>query len=176
MLTMKKYLIFLLALGLQAGMSLPDYFRANFEQTVRSDDHNATLRYKGKLRFHAPDNARWDYETPVEKSICVQNARVWVIEPELEQATLFRLRQSIPLNTLVARAKPQKDGSYLSRFEGVDYRLQADTRGRPVAISYTDHLGNRVRIRFFHIETDPFDTRTLACRIPEGFDVIDGRY
>jgi len=163
-------------LAFSASLSLPDYFRADFTQTVAGDD-NRSLRYEGRLLLRSADeNAKWIYTRPIPKTICVQSGRVWVIEPELEQVTLFRLRQSIPLAELIKKAKPDGEGGYSARYADTDYRLEADESGRPVTIAYTDEMGHRITIRFHDIRTDPIPADSLRCDPPEDYDIVDGRF
>ncbi|MCF6201841.1 MAG: outer-membrane lipoprotein carrier protein LolA, partial [Hydrogenimonas sp.] len=79
------------ALNLFASLPVPEYISADFTQVVQNKDTKKQLYYSGKLFMKMPEDAKWDYFIPLKKTICLSEHKAWVIEPELEQATLFRL-------------------------------------------------------------------------------------
>ncbi len=159
-----------------AALSVPDNLFAPFHQTVRSHESNRTLEYEGKVWVKVPEEARWVYEKPVRKIICVTHDRAWVIEPELEQATLFQLKKAIPLITILKQAKKVSDRAYIAEYEGLTYHIEVDEKGNLKSISHKDDLDNRVTLSFGNIDTKPIDEKTLRCDVPEDYDIIDGRY
>ncbi len=174
---MKKILIAaLLAQRLTASLPLPDYFSADFTQVVQNKDTKEQLYYSGKLHMKMPDEAKWDYFIPLKKSICLTEHKAWVIEPELEQATLFKLKKSIPLLQILKNANEISPGTYKAEYGGIEYSLKVDDKGVIRSVSYFDEMGNRVTLRFQNVETKPFADSRLECLIPEDFDIIDGRY
>ncbi|WP_457593249.1 LolA-like outer membrane lipoprotein chaperone [Hydrogenimonas sp.] len=174
---MKKLLIAaFLAEWLMASLPVPKYFSADFTQVVQNKDTKKQLYYSGRLFMKMPDEAKWDYFIPLKKSICLTEHKAWVIEPELEQATLFRLNQSIPLLQILKSARKVGPDTYKAEYDGIDYALKVDKDKRISSVSYLDEMGNRVTLRFQNIETKPFDSSKLECLIPDGFDIIDGRY
>ncbi|WP_457599386.1 LolA-like outer membrane lipoprotein chaperone [Hydrogenimonas sp.] len=174
---MKKILIgILFASALAASLPVPDYFSADFTQVVRNKETDKQLYYSGKMWMKMPDEAKWEYYIPLKKTLCLSGSRAWVIEPELEQATLFRLKKSIPLFAILEHAEKIGKNLYKAEFEGVEYRLKLDTDGKISTISYLDEMGNRVTLRFQNVATEPFDSSRLTCEVPDDFDIIDGRY
>ncbi|WP_457596162.1 LolA-like outer membrane lipoprotein chaperone [Hydrogenimonas sp.] len=172
---LKIFITFTLALPLLATLPLPRYFRADFDQNVTGEG-NRTLRYTGRLEAALPSHAKWRYDTPVKKLICLDGERAWVIEPELEQATLFRLSRAIPLAKILQKARKLAPRRYEAEYGGVTYSITTDDGGTLRTIAYTDDLGNRVVIAFHGVDTDAFDTATLRCDIPADYDIIDGRF
>ena len=175
--SMIKKSLFLLPFALlYAGLPVPEQMRADFNQTVRNVDSNETLRYGGHFALKVPDRAKWVYERPMRKIICLDHDRAWVVEPELEQATIYRLDKAIPLVAILKNAKKVGERRYETRYEGTTYRLTVDEKMRPLTLSYDDELGNRVTMRFFRFDTGPIPEKVLECSIPKEYDVIDGRF
>ncbi len=161
---------------LQASLPVPRYISADFTQVVQNKDTKKQLYYSGKLYMKMPEEAKWEYFIPLKKTICLQDHKAWVVEPELEQATLFRLKKSIPLMAILESAQKVDDGTYMAEYGGVDYKIEVDSEKMIKSVSYLDEMGNRVTLRFQNLDTEPFDRSKLNCEIPEDFDIIDGRY
>jgi outer membrane lipoprotein carrier protein len=159
-----------------AALPVPSQLRADFEQTVQSLDANETLTYKGHVAVKLPDRAKWVYTDPLPKTICLDHDRAWVLEPELEQATIYRLGQTIPLLAILKKAEKVGDHRYKAHYDGIDYDITVDDALHIESVSYDDDLGNRVTMRFSHLDTSPIDPKELACEIPEDYDIIDGRF
>jgi len=123
-----------------------------------------------------PNEAKWIYEKPIEKIICLLRNRAWVIEPELEQATLFQLHKAIPLLELLKKAQQIAPHTYKATYEDMEYTITTDKNEQVKKVEYIDDLGNRVILAFEDVETKPFDQSLLKCTIPEDYDIIDGRF
>ncbi|BDY12176.1 LolA-like outer membrane lipoprotein chaperone [Hydrogenimonas cancrithermarum] len=174
---MKKTALYILfTSSLFASLSIPGQIRASFHQTVVNSENNQTLDYRGLVWMRLPNEAKWIYKEPVEKIICLTQNRAWIIEPELEQATLFQLEKAIPLLKILKKAKKSGPNRYNAEYEGVEYRIVTNNKGQLKQIEYTDEMGNRVTLAFENVETEPFDDSFLKCTIPEEYDLIDGRY
>ncbi|WP_201352933.1 LolA-like outer membrane lipoprotein chaperone [Hydrogenimonas urashimensis] len=165
-----------LSTALFAALPVPEQMRADFNQTVLNSENNRTLRYSGHVAVKVPDRAKWIYETPVKKTICLQGNRAWVIEPELEQATLYRLDRTIPLLAILEHAKNIDKTHYIAHYNGVAYDIYVDGGKHLNSVGYTDELGNRVTLKFSRVDTSKIDDSLLECDIPEDYDIIDGRF
>ena len=165
-----------LATALLAALPVPEQIRADFNQTVRNTENNQTLFYTGRLAMKLPDRAKWIYKTPIPKTICLSRERAWVIEPELEQATLYRLDRSIPILAILKKAEKVGENLYRALYNGEEYTIRVDAKQRLRSVEYTDDLNNRVVLRFEAVDTSPFDDSLLRCDIPEDYDIIDGRF
>ena len=150
-------------------------FHANFKQTV-TDEENETLVYTGSLQAKKPQFALWYYKTPIKKSIYIRDNQVLVIEPELEQATLFQLHKAIPLLELLKKAQQIAPHTYKATYEDMEYTITTDKNEQVKKVEYIDDLGNRVILAFEDVETKPFDRSVLKCTIPDDYDIIDGRF
>jgi len=168
--------IMLFASALSAALPIPNQVSANFHQTVVNLENNQTLRYSGLVFIKFPNEAKWIYKQPVEKIICLMQNRAWVIEPELEQATLFQLNKTIPLLKILKRAKQVAKSRYEAVYEDIKYIIITDTQEQIKQIEYLDELDNRVILAFKNVKTKPFDKSLLKCTIPDDYDIIDGRY
>ncbi|WP_300362642.1 LolA-like outer membrane lipoprotein chaperone [Hydrogenimonas sp.] len=165
-----------LATALFASLPVPQQLQADFNQTVLNTENNQTLHYSGHVAMKLPNRAKWSYTVPVAKTICLTKERAWVIEPELEQATLYRLDRTIPILAILEKAEKIGDNLYKAEYNGIDYTIRVDGKKRLESVEYTDELGNRVTLRFGAIDTSPLEDSRLKCDIPEDYDIIDGRF
>ncbi len=175
---MKKIILPLLffTASLWSGLPIPRFLSADFNQSVVQNESNRSLHYKGYLVAALPTRAKWHYTTPIQKTICIDGQRAWVIEPELEQATLYRLGRTIPLTAILKHAVEISPNRYKATYQGIVYTLEVDHRHLPHTIHYTDDLGNHVTLRLSRVDTSAVPDKRLDCTIPDGFDIIDARY
>ena len=173
----KKMMTFLFLAGsLAAGLELPDRMTADFTQTVRRQDSNETLSYRGKLVVDLPRIMLWRYKKPIPKTVCIEPRKAWVVEPELEQATLFHLDRTIALKDILQKAVRSDGRRYQAQFGGKTYLIETDLNRTVRALSYTDDMENRVHILFSDVDTAPVFETPPVCKIPGDFDIIDARY
>ena len=107
----KSGLALLCAAALAYGGIVVESFEADFDQKVRNDQ-NRTLHYRGKVFFQAPNLTLWRYDAPVQKQILADGQRVMVIEPELEQVTITKLKESQNIFSLLQSAKRSGPNRY----------------------------------------------------------------
>jgi len=166
----------LFASVLSATLPVPDQFQAGFHQTVINSENNQTLNYTGSVFMKFPNNAKWIYKQPIEKIICLMQNRAWVIEPELEQATLFQLDKAVPILKILKQAKQIDVHRYKAVYEGIEYIIITDSKEQIKQIKYIDDMDNSVILNFKDIKTKYLDQSLLKCIIPEDYDIVDGRY
>ncbi len=166
----------LFASTLLAELPVPDQIQADFHQTVVNSENNQTLNYTGSVFMKFPNEAKWIYKQPIEKIICLMQNRAWVIEPELEQATLFQLDKAVPVLKILKKAQQIDTHKYKALYEGIEYIIITDSKDQIKQIKYIDDLGNSVLLTFEKIKTKLIDPSFLKCTIPEDYDIIDGRY
>lgn len=76
---------------------LDDFFNglealsANFVQTVKNAQLNATENATGKLWIKRPGKFRWNYETPYWQEIVSNGEKIWVYDADLEQVTIKKI-------------------------------------------------------------------------------------
>ena len=168
--------IILFASVLSAALPIPDQINADFSQTVVNLENNQTLKYSGSVYTKLPNEAKWIYKQPIKKIICLMQNRAWIIEPELEQATLFQLDKAVPLLKILKKAEQVSPNRYKAFYEGIEYTIITDNKEQIKQIEYLDDLDNRVILAFENVKTKPFDQSLLKCTIPKDYDIIDGRY
>jgi outer membrane lipoprotein carrier protein len=71
-----------------------DSVRATFTQDLVSADGASTQHAVGTLYLHRPGRFRWDYSAPRQLIVC-DGERLWLYDPDLEQATVRRVRDTL---------------------------------------------------------------------------------
>jgi len=61
---------------------------ANFVQERVGEQGAGPARATGRLRLQRPGRFRWDYQTPYSQLILADGERLWIFDPDLEQATV----------------------------------------------------------------------------------------
>ncbi|MGB6019631.1 MAG: LolA-like outer membrane lipoprotein chaperone [Sulfurimonadaceae bacterium] len=148
-----------------------DTMKAEFIQTI-TDDKNSTITYKGSMLAKRPNMAMWHYKEPIEKTVFITAANVTIIEPELEQAIIKQLGNSIDILAILASAKRDSKNSYIAFYNNKEYHIAI--QGDMIkAISYTDAFDNVVKIVFTaqQINKTINDSR-FEADIPADFDII----
>ena len=143
---MKKLLILVLFV-FSFSLTLPKSFKANFIQTIKSN--NQTITYKGKI-FYKDGKIFWKYTYPVEKYIWI-NKKVYIYEPNLYQVTITK-KPKINLNSIVKNAKKIKDNLYEAKINNKKVKFIYDKFLKE--LSYIDDVGNRVKIVFSNYSKD----------------------
>lgn len=144
---------------------------ANFVQTI-VDDKNATITYEGMMLAKRPNMALWHYSKPVDKSVYIKNNTITIIEPELEQAIVKRLNNTVDILAILASARKESKGHYTAFYHEKEYHIKMNDK-RIESIHYKDAFDNRVTITFKDqsINQKIADVRFTA-NIPDDFDVI----
>ncbi|MCK7592941.1 outer membrane lipoprotein chaperone LolA [Pseudomarimonas salicorniae] len=164
-----------------------------FEQ--RAFDANGQLREQseGRVALAAPRQFRWDYEDPYPQTIVADGTRVWVYDPELEQASVrmqAHEEQSSPLAALIDPAElerqfevteeGERDGLTWVRLvprktedaQITEARL-AFAEGELRAMYLLDSLQQRSELRFSGWKRNTgLDAKLFRFIPPEGVDVV----
>lgn len=144
---------------------------SDFNQTI-CDDQNKTIVYTGTMKAKKPALAYWHYATPVQKDIYVANSGVTIIEPDLEQAIVKKLDNTIDLISILKSSKEINPTHYLALYNGREYHIHLKNKTLS-SIDYNDDFGNFTTINFFNVlHNGPIDSATLKAVIPKGFDII----
>jgi outer membrane lipoprotein carrier protein len=165
--------------------------RAAFTQTVTSPDGAKTRTSSGRFEFARPDRFRFAYDKPYEQVIVSDGAKVWIYDPDLQQASARSAAQALgatPAALLAgnalerdfelkplpaaqglewAQAAPRaKDAQFKSLRIGFDGKTLA-------AIEITDSFGQTSRLRFSGVETNvQLAPESFRFTPPAGVDVI----
>jgi len=129
------------------GLSF-DYesFEANFVQTVKNKSGKKIV-YSGRLAAKKPSLALWEYTKPVKKSVFVNDESVIIYEPELSQAKYLKKRNSISLESILKKAKPEGKDEYSAKDGDTTYRFSVSS-GMIEKLTYKDSLENDTEIIF----------------------------
>ena len=68
--------------------------RAEFRQQLIEADGGAGESARGTLYLKKPGRFRWDYSSPKQLIVC-DGTTLWLYDPELEQATTRRVRDTL---------------------------------------------------------------------------------
>ncbi|CAD5373757.1 Outer-membrane lipoprotein carrier protein [Rubrivivax sp. A210] len=140
--------------------------RASFTQTVTAAEGSRSKTSSGEFEFTRPNRFRFAYSKPYQQLIVADGQKVWLYDPELNQASSRRIDQALgatPAALLAgASLEPEFTLSPLPSKDGVDWAqavprakdgafqsLRVGFRGRAlVAVEVTDAFGQRSRLDF----------------------------
>ena len=168
--------------------------KASFTQQVYDPNGNARETSSGQVALAAPRLFRWEYTKPYEQLIVADGQRVWVYDPDLQQATRRAqgdAEQGSPLAALIDPARLDRDYvvTEAGSANGLDWLSvkprKADSGfesarlgfgdGGLEQMQFIDALGQKSVIRFGKWQRNPaFTGSTFKFAPPKGVDVIDG--
>lgn len=165
---------------------------SRFEQTVSERDGALAEESVGSVSLALPQQFRFEYEDPYPQLILADGERLWVYDPELEQATV-RLQASAeaqsPL-TLILQPEALDDSFIVTEGgeeDGLDWlllqpkeergdfdRLDLGFAGNALReMRYVDPSGQRTRLVFAQWQRNPtLDSAHFRFQPPPGVDVI----
>jgi outer membrane lipoprotein carrier protein len=79
---------------LEQGLANLDSVRAEFTQDLLGKDGASVEHAAGTLYLKKPGRFRWDYASPKQLIVC-DGTSLWLYDPELEQATVRRVRETL---------------------------------------------------------------------------------
>jgi outer membrane lipoprotein carrier protein len=166
--------------------------QATFTQTVTSADGKRTKTSSGEFEFARPDRFRFAYSKPFEQLIVADGAKVWMYDPELNQASSRRLAQAIGATPAALLAGSSLDADFNLKPEassgGLDWALatpkakdgafqsmRVGFRGKQLAaVEITDSFGQRSRLEFGRFNGNaPVADARFRFVPPAGADVIE---
>ena len=180
------------ALGrLEKGLASLASVRAEFTQDLLAKDGTSSEHAVGTLYLKKPGRFRWDYSSPKQLIVC-DGTTLWLYDPELEQATTRRVRDTLsqtPAMLLSGEARVRdgfdvKDGG---RSAGLDWTVLLpkanDTDFREIRLGFAgevlrrlefaDKLNQRTAIELKHLERNATLADSLFQFVaPPGVDVI----
>ena len=177
--------------ALSANHQFSDFFnsleslKANFTQTTYSDTHSLLSTTSGTLTFKRPQQLRWHTAQPNEQILLLNNDELWLVDTELEQASLQQIQDlsRTPLYWLINKPSTLQNLPIFSHQENhIDwYTTNNLTQVLKFgfkddllhAISLKNELEQTVLIVFDQIDTKPnIEHGAFELRIDSGFDVI----
>ena len=156
---------------------LPENFQADFTQKITNTKKKSII-YKGKVRFSDKNRLKWEYTEPTKKEVCTNGRELLVVDHDLEQVSIYLISKAFNLPAILKKAKSYKDTRtvFVAHYEGRDYTLQTDAKGRLSRVAYYDDLENTVLIIFDHMKYGKGKLKpgSMQCNYPGNYDVIRG--
>jgi outer membrane lipoprotein carrier protein len=193
----------LLALAAHAAQADPvqrlrDFVRevtsgsAAFTQTVTAADGGRSRVSTGRFEFQRPNRFRFEYLKPFEQTIVADGQKVWIHDPDLNQASSRRVADALgatPAALLaggaleaefVLSAEPARDGLEWAlarprRSDGPFQAMRVGFRGKlPAVVEITDSFGQRSELRFTEFAANAaVPAERFRFRPPPGTDVVE---
>ena len=165
--------------------------RAEFSQDLIGKDGASTEHATGTLYLSRPGRFRWDYSSPKQLIVC-DGTDLWLYDPELEQATVRRVRETLsqtPAMLLSGEARVRdgfvvRDGGKAGGIDWIALTPKAnDTDFREIRLGFAgetlkrmefaDKLGQRTAIELKRLERNVALPESLFKFVaPPGVDVI----
>jgi len=174
-----RYFWALLALStvlFSSAITLPDNFKASFEQTITNPDKKV-IHYRGDIRFSNKKMIKWTYTEPTKKEVCTNGFDITIVDHDLEQVSYYLATKGFDLAKILSEAKPYKNMKtvYIAKYSGKEYTIQVDNKRQLWRIAYYDDLDNEVLIIFedMHYGKGKLPVKSLVCKVPSSYDVIE---
>ena len=175
-----KLLLLILAVNMvafSASITLPEHFQAKFTQKI-TNPKKKVINYSGKVSFSNQSLLKWEYVKPTKKEVCTDGHKLVVVDHDLEQVSNYRIDKGFDLSKILKKAKVVKDRKtvYLAKYEGKNYTIQTDSKGRLSRVAYFDDLENTVLIIFTKMKygKGKIKVRAMKCNYPKSYDIING--
>jgi outer membrane lipoprotein carrier protein len=179
---------------LEKALSSLRSVKADFVQELRRTEAGTPEIAKGTFYVKKPGRFRWDYTQPPQLIVC-DGDRLWLYDPELEQATVKKVREALAQTPAMILSGESKVADHYSvRGGGVVGGLemailtprQSDGDFREVRIGlsgdevrrleFVDRLNQRTTVDLSRIERNPVLKDSLfSFTPPAGVDVIGAR-
>lgn len=146
-------------------------FKASFIQTVKNK-HNKMIVYSGNIYTDRFKNVLWRYKKPTVKNIYLNKKNVIIEEPMLEQAIYTTLDSGVSIKRLLSKSKKIAKNRYRTTIKGITYYVTVKAK-KPIDINYTDKFGNKVKISFSNIQSNPrYKAGFFKFKPKKGYDII----
>lgn len=166
--------------------------QGNFSQTIYDAHGNITGSSHGTLALEAPRLFRWQVTGPFKQLIVADGHKVWVYEPDLEQATVRdqgATEAHSPLTVLTDLSQIDKEfnASDVGMRDGLEWlhlvsrsadsqfkyaEIGFDANG-PRRMLFQDNLGDRTEITFSGWQRNPaLPANTFTFVPPKGTDIV----
>jgi len=145
--------------------------QADFTQTI-TNDKNSTITYSGHMLAKRPSMALWEYKKPIEKSVYITAHSATIVEPELEQAIVKKLDNSIDILAILASASKVSKNHYNAMYNDKTYTIEMKNKNI-YTITYSDAFDNVVQITFTKQQINKkLNDNKFKAIIPLDYDII----
>ena len=146
-------------------------FKANFTQSV-TDDKNTTLSYNGYIRAQKPQDAVWNYISPIKKDVYIDRFRVTVVEPEIEQVIIRKIESNFDFFMMIRNAVKVNENIYVANYKDAKFTIKTD-KNLIQSITYKDEFENDVLISFTNQKQNiKINDEVFIANYPLDFDVV----
>lgn len=159
--------------------------KANFTQTTDSDTHSLLSTTSGTLTFKRPQQLRWHTTQPNEQILLLNNDELWLVDTELEQASLQQIQDlsQTPLYWLINKPSTLQNLPIFSHQENhIDwYTTNTSTQTLKFgfkdnllhAISMNNELEQTIVIAFDQLQINPrIQPKIFKLSLDPNFDII----
>jgi outer membrane lipoprotein carrier protein len=165
---------------------------AQFTQVVTSPDGVRKKTSSGSFEFQRPNQFRFVYAKPFEQLIVGDGQKVWLFDPDLNQASFSRMTQALGATpaALLAGSNLERDFTLkaLNSEGGLDWvqalprqadggfqSLKIGFKGRELAaLEILDGFGQRSRLTFTAVASNPvLPAERFRFVLPAGADLIE---
>lgn len=166
--------------------------RAEFTQTVSSPDGKRKKTSSGSFEFQRPNQFRFAYAKPFEQLIVADGKKVWIYDPDLQQASSRRIDQALGATpaALLAGAALERDFELkaLPDSQGLSWvqatprqndaslqSLRVGFKGKDLAaIELVDGFGQRSLLQFSGVQSNVgLAAERFRFVLPAGADLIE---
>ena len=168
-----KYLIITILFFTQVYASLDSInsFEADFTQSV-TDEKNKVLVYSGHVIASKPQKAVWNYIKPIEKNVYINAYSVVIVEPEIEQVIVKRIKSNFDFFNMIKNAKRIKENTYEASYKNTIFTI-ISKNSLIQSVLYKDEFDNNIKIIFKkQIQNKNIDDKKFIPDIPMEYDVI----
>lgn len=177
---------------LSAELNAMQSMQSHFVQTTYDNQGKVAQRSQGKLAFARPGRFRWETTQPMPQLIIANGKRLWVVDPDLMQVTVRKVKQEIgetptmllsenviqlEKRFLVTATHQAQQSLYTLKPKKTDstftvIKLQFNHQ-RLRAMILEDQLGHVTKIDFSNVAVNPaLSPRLFQYVPPAGMDVI----
>ncbi|MBA4343970.1 MAG: outer membrane lipoprotein carrier protein LolA [Methylibium sp.] len=166
--------------------------RADFTQTVTAPDGKRKKTSSGSFEFQRPNQFRFVYAKPFEQLIVADGKKVWIYDPDLQQASSRRIDQALGATpaALLAGANLERDFELKAlpdsqglswvlatprQADGMLQNLRVGFKGKELAaIDVLDGFGQRSLLQFSAVSSNiPLPAERFRFVLPAGADLIE---
>jgi outer membrane lipoprotein-sorting protein len=170
-----QILLFLTSYLLALPFSDVSSFQASFSQIISSNEgQNNTLFYQGIVKAQRPNYVVWHYQKPVKKSLYIGKDVAFIVDYDLEQVTIKKLKTDGMFFELLQNAKKLGNYRFVTHLGEQEYLLVLNEQTKYLKyIIYSDQLDNSILIKFENQKVNQsISVNEFKPKIPNDFDKI----